>query len=284
MPRGKSNWTEEKFKRFIKEGRGQGTGKEYKPFWTINDFPTKGRASRLLGWKTDRIHNFFSDIEKNLFLLLDWDEQDNIIDIREHYPLLNLEEVIDNSEQLRLDKFTDKETAIPYVITTTFLVTQKDNFGRESNIAISVKGSTELSRDITIERLEIERRYWSSSKVPWSIITEKEIPKVKCKNIEWIHSTLRDCKEFGISNEERFYYKNLLKNHLINSNEEVRKIIRDFERNLNIEEGKGLYIFKYLIASKEIKINMDKEIVLDMKPKELLIEVGEVKYGTSSGG
>ena len=263
MARGKNNWTEEKFKRFIKEGRGQGVGGEYKPFWSINDFPTKGRASRLLGWKTNRIHNFFSDIEKNLFLILDWDENSNITDIREHFPLFNLEEVVDNSEELGIDKFTDKDTGVPYVITTTFLVTKKDSYGRESNIAISVKGSTELNKDISIERLEIERRYWRANNISWSIITEKEIPKMKCKNIEWIHSTLRNCEEFGMSREERDYYKGLMKERLLNNSKEIRTVIRDFEEYLKIDEGKGLYIFKYLIANKELIINMDKEICLD---------------------
>jgi hypothetical protein len=231
------NWTQEKFKRFIKEGRGQGEGKNYKPFWTINDFPTKGRASRLLGWKTGRIHHFFSDIEKNLFLLLDWDENNNILDIREHYPLLNLEEVIDKHEDLRFDKFTDRESMEQYVITTTFLITVRDNFDKAHLIARSVKGSSELNRDITIERLEIEKRYWEGEGIPWGIVTDKEIPRVKCKNIEWIHSTLRDSVEFGISNNERDYYKELFKELLLDSDDEVRNIIRDFETNNNVNEG-----------------------------------------------
>lgn len=281
MPTDRSSWTEEKFKRFIKEGRGQGTGKDYKPFWTISDFPTKGRASRLLGWKTGRIHNFFSDIEKNLFLLLDWDEHNFITDIREHYPLLNIEEVINNSNEIRLDKFTDKNSGFPYVITTTFFITKKDSIGRESNVAISVKGSTELNRDISIERLEIERRFWSACNIQWSILTDKEIPKTKCKNISWVHSSLRDCEEFGISKEERTYYKQLLKERLINNRQEIRTIIRSLEMEFDIEEGRGLYIFKYLLASKEIKVDMDKEIMLDMSPKEISLEVGEVSNGTS---
>ena len=74
MTRGKSVWTSDKYNRFIKEGRGQGEGINYKPFWRITDFPTYGRASRILGYKTGRIHHFFSDIEKNFFLLLDFDE------------------------------------------------------------------------------------------------------------------------------------------------------------------------------------------------------------------
>jgi hypothetical protein len=281
MTRGKSVWTVEKYNRFIKEGRGQGEGINYKPFWTITDFPTYGRASRILGWKTGRIHHFFSDIEKNLFLLLDFDENNIISDIREHYPLLNLEETIDTYEDLKLYKFKDKETGEQYVITTTFLITLKDISGKVKHSAISVKGSSELNRDITIERLEIERRFWEEKNIPWAIITDKEIPKIKCKNIEWIHSTLRASEEFGISDDKRTYYKEALKDLLVNMDDEVRNIIGYFEQSNNLNEGMGLYIFKYLIANREIKVDLDKEIKLDKTVKDLILGIEGVGYGTA---
>ena len=281
MARGKSVWTTEKYNRFIKEGRGQGEGINYKPFWTITDFPTYGRASRILGFKTGRIHHFFSDIEKNLFLLLDFDEKNIISDIREHFPLLNLEETIDTCEDLKLDKFKDKETGEKYVITTTLLITLKDISGKVKHSAISVKGSSELNRDITIQRLEIERRFWEEKNVPWAIITDKEIPKIKCKNIEWIHSTLRDSEEFGISNDKRTYYKEAFKELLVNMDDELRNIIYYFEQCNNLNEGIGLYIFKYLIANREIKVDLNNEIKLDRPAKELISEIEGMKYGTA---
>jgi hypothetical protein len=38
----------------IKEGRGQGRGAKYKPWLCIHDVPSKGRAWRTKGWKTER--------------------------------------------------------------------------------------------------------------------------------------------------------------------------------------------------------------------------------------
>ncbi len=53
---------QKKIEQWIKEGRGQGEGKEYKPWLTIQDFPSMGRVTRVFGWTTQRIHHFFSQI------------------------------------------------------------------------------------------------------------------------------------------------------------------------------------------------------------------------------
>ncbi len=79
------SWTRAKFEQFKKEGRGEGTGCKYKPWLTAQDFPTKGRMTRIFGWKSGRMHDFFSDNETRFFYLLEW--SDVVVDIREQFPL-----------------------------------------------------------------------------------------------------------------------------------------------------------------------------------------------------
>jgi hypothetical protein len=67
MARTKREWTEAKFERYKKEGRGQGTGKDYVPWIKVQDFPSNGRSHRVPGWKTGRIHHLLSDQEKRTF-------------------------------------------------------------------------------------------------------------------------------------------------------------------------------------------------------------------------
>jgi hypothetical protein len=64
-------------------------GKDYKPWITIQDFPSRGRVSRSPGWKSDRVHHFMSDGELRFFYLLEWSTE--VQDIREQYPLLDLD-------------------------------------------------------------------------------------------------------------------------------------------------------------------------------------------------
>jgi len=49
----------------------------------IQDFSARGRVSRIKGKTTNRIHHLISDLEANLFYLLDFEKR--ITDIKEHY-------------------------------------------------------------------------------------------------------------------------------------------------------------------------------------------------------
>ncbi len=89
MTRSKYDWNEAKFERFVKEGRGRGEGKDYKPWLTTQDVPSSGRRTRGSGWKTNRLHHTLSDHETRYLYLLEW--ADDVVDIREQFPLIDLE-------------------------------------------------------------------------------------------------------------------------------------------------------------------------------------------------
>ncbi|TPQ25580.1 TnsA endonuclease N-terminal domain-containing protein [Methylomonas koyamae] len=49
--------------------------------------------------------------------------------------------------------------------------------------ALQAKYSENLQDTCTIEKLEIEGRYWAQKCVPWMLVTEKDIPLVVFNNI-----------------------------------------------------------------------------------------------------
>ncbi len=261
MAKRNTSWDTNKLSRWIKEGRGQGEGKEYKPWLTIQDYPSMGRATRIFGWTTQRIHHFFSDSQLKYFYLLDWEEK--VVDIREHYPLLDLETVLEDTADLKLDKFIDKKTKEPYILTTTFLITLLNPDGQKSFAARSIKYASELSKKTTIEKLEIERRYWTAKGINWGIVTNKDINDVRAKNIEWIHSAMTsdDCN--GLSRDEFDDLLNGLLYRLIDNQQNIREIISRFEKDYSLDAGAGLLLFKHLIAGKRIALDMDKPINLN---------------------
>ena len=241
-------------------------GNEYSPYIKINTFSSKGRVTRIMGIKTGRIHHLQSDNQYRAFMYFEW--ADNVIDIRESYPLLDIMEAIDNKEDLRFDKFKDKETNKQFVITTNFLLTIKNSYGEIQYVARTIKNTTELSRAITAERLEIERRYWEAKGIEWKIITEKEIDRQYVKNIEFMRETLLPSQ---FQEQELMQYANQLAVVLTeNGDRPVKLILKDFEKNMGIEEGMGIFIFRYLVAKKKIKVDMKRKIDFSKSVQEIL--------------
>ena len=273
-------WNENKLRRYLEEGRGQGKGKDYKPWLTIQDFPSLGRVSRVFCDKTQRIHHFFSDNETRMFYLFNW--EDDVIDIREHFPLLDIGQVIKDKRGLDLDKFVDKQTGTPYVFSTTFLITVKDKRNEEFYIARSVKSAIELEKHHIIEKFELERRYWESKGIDWGIVTQKDIPVIKAKNIEWVYSALEDSLERGIDNETKMDLAQELSFILMDNPNTVRKLTSWFDDEFQLQKGTGLYLFKFLIATKSIKVDMEQKININLSANELIQEV-KFKGGTRHG-
>ena len=269
MAKRSNDWDSNKLNRWIKEGRGQGEGKEYKPWLTVQDFPSMGRVTRVFGWTTQRIHHFFSDTQLKYFYLLDWEEK--VIDIREHYPLIDLEVVLNDTSDLRLDKFIDRKTKETYILTTTFLITLLNSDGQKSFAARSIKYASELSKKSTIEKLEIERRYWKVQGIDWGIVTNKDINDVRAKNIEWVHSVMNsdDCN--GLSKAEFDDLFDGILYRFIDNKQSIKNIIAGFEKDYSLDVGMGLLLFKRLVAEKRIVLDMDKPINLSQTGKSVYI-------------
>jgi len=255
-----------KAKKRINEGRGQGVLEKYIPWNTTYDFSSKGRVTRTLGIKTGRIHQLQSNNQYFAFLIFEF-SSDQVVDIRESYPLLDLMETVD-STNLRLDRFQDKETGEPYVITTNFLLTVKNDDGKEDFVARTVKNASELRRKITWERLEIERRYWKAKGISWRVITNNELSRKLAQNIEWVRETLieENVRDIDKNRLSMLLFSELLDNdHL-----PLRHVLKLFEKKEGLESGTALFLFRYLLAKKDIRVNMNQEIKLSSKISDLV--------------
>jgi len=185
MANSKYSLTEPKIRKWIKEGRGDGRGRDYKPWLTVRDLPSQGRSHRVFGHKSQRTHHLFSDLELAVFLILEW--QPDVIEIREQFPL---------QRELTLEIAAGCSIRHPAVagieqyISSDFLVdsTRKDL----PKFALQAKRSEDLKKPRVMEKLELERRYWAHKEVPWFLITEQEIPAVVFQNIKWLYPAQRD--------------------------------------------------------------------------------------------
>lgn len=246
--------------RKLKEGLGQGIGIDYKPWITIQDVPSLGRSTRLKGIKVPRQHEFLSDLERNYFYLLEY--SDLIIDIREQFPLLPVAETIVIANELGLKHPTNPKTGEPAEMTTDFLVTINNN-GQSQHLARTLKYKDELMDERVLEKFEIERIYWERNEVDWGIVTELEIPKTMAHNIAFVREYFDifniegfdKCTQLDIEDMSIYFLRCLL-----DQQKSVKQIAKDIERDFGLLIGCGLSLFKHLVISKAIEIDMKNKL------------------------
>jgi len=245
-------WNDAVYGKYLSEGRGQGVGANYKPWIVIQDFPSLGMVSRVSGTTTGRIHHLMSNLELYLFYLLDW--SDNVIDIREQYPLSDIADAIYIAEKAGIKYPYDLTSGFPYIMTSDFYVDT-----RQGPQVISVKPSTELSKQRVREKLEIERRYWAARGIGWSIMTENEINRVKARNIEWL-AQAKDLGLFGLSisvqDECREYFLDVYRAGYLS----LFGILNAVEDEFDVAAGTGLNVYKHLSYWKRIEFDADREV------------------------
>lgn len=245
--------------RMIKQGRGQGTREQYKPWLTVRDVPSHGRSYRDLGWKTGRSHHFLSTLEFLYYLVLEWSLV--VTDIREQYPLLSEKGAIDDTLAIA-DNFgikypTHPKTKEPIVLTTDFYITLQDEDGAIEH-ARTVKYAKDLSKRRTIEKLEIERRYWETRGVDWGIVTEHEIPATLAKNIDFLHdarslSTYMPIKDIVLVARP-------LTHLVLERNQPLNELTSLSDRQLGLKGGVSLRVAYYLLATRQWRVDMNVPI------------------------
>ena len=223
---------------------------KYKPWITIHDLASKGFVSRVYGIKTERIHHLRSRNETAFFYILD--ESERVLDIREQFPLLPVDETVRIAEMAGIRHPRDPESRYPYVLTSDFVITTTDGL-----CVRSVKESKDLVKARTREKLEIERRYWKARGVDWKIVTEEQIDYQKARNIEWMRKA-RDYPGMLPENTDMEsileYFMRLYEDSCLS----IAQIAQATENAFLLEKGIGLLTYQYLIVEKRLDADLSR--------------------------
>ena len=241
------SWNRTKYEQYIKSGRGLGEGSSYLPWVSVHDFSSHGIVSRIAGHKANRVHHFLSRNEPNYFFLLEW--SDKVLDIREQFPLCDVELAADIAQKAGIEYPRDNISGFPYVLTCDFMITTTEGLK-----ARTIKCASELQNQRTVEKLEIERRYWEYVGVDWKIVTEHEIPKQKCRNIEWLYVSA-DIPEY-LSNDQirqELFYQ-------VNSAVPMTMAVETIDNRYGLPPGSGLRLLKNMIWHKELTCDMERPL------------------------
>lgn len=245
MARGPKLWTEELIERRKIEGYGAGEGATYKPWIGVTDFSSLGRVHRVPSPKVGRSVHLFSDVESNVFHLLEW--TDDIIDIREQFPLQR-QLTIEIAAALEIHHPCYPKTHIPSVMTVDFMVTRLRD-GITYSEAFDCKRTEDAEDPRVIEKLEIVRTYFSGMDVPYRLVFHSKIPMQKVKNVEWIRGGILRKEE--IEQYTGFYdeHTKIMASELQGStrNKPLYEYCNAYDTRCGIVQGTGLRIAKMLM-------------------------------------
>ncbi len=261
----------------LKKGYGTGRGNEYKPWIKIQDVPSKGRVTRVKGIKSQRQHELLSDMERNYFYILEYSNP--VQDIREQYPLLPIEETISIAEELGIEHPKNPSTGESIVMTTDFLISISIEDGIKE-IARTVKQKDDLLNKRVLEKFEIERLYWSRREIDWGIVTDEEINKTLAENISFIQG-YKSIKEIdGFTEMEPIEIQDLIYEfikRIVDDKRSMRNICLQFDKDMSLNSGCGLSIFKYLVMNKIIEIDILNKIDVSKNIQIVAVNSKEIK-------
>lgn len=173
------------YKTKLKQGRGTGDGKDYKPFIKTREINSMGTCSNIVDWKTGRQMQLLSQTEMAIFMQLRWD--DNVDEIKEQFPL-DLEKVTEiikrTNDELRANN--QSPLSIRYDKQhwpTTNMVVYKNHVISK---AVSVKYDKSNLSAKEIESLWIKKKYWAEQGVPVKLMDRHDVNPILVQNLRLV--------------------------------------------------------------------------------------------------
>ena len=191
----------------------------------------------------------------------------SVQDIREQFPLN-----IDDTREICLEHGLRHPSiqGSEQVMSSNFLIDTNDK--NKPQFAIQVKPLKELLKERTIEKLEIERRYWKLKEIPWSIVTEQNIPITARKNLEWLSPFIVEHLDPDIWDKLHSIFYYFSKKPGIS----IIKLCKEVDIQERTTAGMTLQYLRTLIANRSIKFDIQQPFD-KLKGSDLVFDL-EVSY------
>jgi hypothetical protein len=250
---------------------GSGEGASYVPWHTVQRVPTHGQANRVLGRASGRTHHLLSEVETDCLYLLDW--CDAVLDVREQYPLLPLEETVRLADELGVAHPCHPRQRYPVVMTTDFLVSRRAPAGTVTE-ALAVKLASALEETRTLEKLEIERRYWAARATRWQLVTERELPRAVVQNVRWL-APARDPRDVPVPSTDLPALLAVLYAQIAPAGAPLARTCSQYDARLGLRLGTTLALVRHALATKRWRTDLARPISPD-QPLQPLWDSGAI--------
>lgn len=244
----------------IAQGRCQGNGDDYVPYYTVQDIPSKGRVMRKNGLRSNRIHTTLSDKESICSMIFELSDK-VISDPLEQFAL-PLDETLVIAEELGIKHPINPGTKKYEPLVPDFYLQVKSRDGTLTNVIREFKMKDDLVNRRALEKFEIERVWCERNGYDWGIITEEELDPVICKNINIIYDYYF-IDRVGLPEWSKEQTRQLVSEFIkraVDATESMRDICNSLDQDAGLEAYTCLNLFKHLVARNIIKIDLRKPI------------------------
>lgn len=254
--RGRRFKTQADIDHYVKQGFGQGEAVSYLPWIRVQDVPSRGRSRKTWGSKTQRLHHTLSDLEYGYFLLLEF--SDEVIDIREQYPIFPTENTRKIAIDLGIRYPMYASTKLHYVMTSDFLVTIERG-GKRSQGVRTCKYEQELADPVygprTIEKLELERAIWLSQGLSdWKVVTEKTVTPTLTDNLDWLRKSVKG--EQGVADTATLQCFLDVIDAAADPERTLASVLRSAANASRLTYSAGVALFAQMVWTKAIKLDL----------------------------
>jgi len=144
-------------------------------------------------------------------------------------------------------------------MTSDFVISVRNGTGTIEQVR-TVKPSKDLASERTLEKLEIERRFWQAQKIDWRIVTEQEISIPLVKNVKWFHAYQELKNYFEDADNTVKRIERALVEDVKDAKMPLSTIAVACDDRLGQREGTSLTVIRHLLATRRWKADMSTEI------------------------
>ena len=206
-----------------------------------------------MGLTIPRAHHLLSALELSLFVTMDF--RDDVVDIREQFPLfpLSLSRKIALTLGVKHPQVVGTNEAIPFVMTTDLLVTFVHK-GEYYYVAFCVKPGDEVNDPTTLAKIEIERVWWESIGVTFKVFTGNDTVKLQSHNILWA----TDVQRHGLAEHLQPFVSGAT--YLVPEGHSSKHEICDtFAKHFNLDAIDAINLLRLLIGKKYIQVDLSEQ-------------------------
>lgn len=170
----------------VRRGLGIGVGAGYRPWRQIRRSGIRGTASYVRGVRIDRIFQLLSEKETTYFYLKE--RQPEVIDIREHWPILDLDRTLQLSRACGINHPMHDDMPEPF--TLDFLITEQTETGLTYR-ASCLSPVSESPGERTERLLQVQYRWCHENGIGWFRVDTSQFNRVILHNLRYIRSWFR---------------------------------------------------------------------------------------------